>query len=126
MPDIRVLVVDDDTGVRTLVATTLTLEGMAVYTARDGAEAWTAIQSRASSFFSVIVLDLQMPEMDGRAFGRLLREAQLDVPILLLSAHGAAAAQQEVGAAYAMSKPFDPAALAEEVRRLAGPPGQRA
>jgi CheY-like chemotaxis protein len=118
MAELRVLVVDDDVGVRTLIQMLLTLEGIEVYTASNGAEAWAAIQSHSPSFFSLVVLDLQMPVMDGRVFGRIALEQEFRVPILLLSAYGAREAQQEIGAAYAMGKPFDPAILVEVVQRL--------
>ena len=120
MTDVRVLVVDDDPGVRSLVAKTLELEGLAPYSATNGAEAWAEVQARPPSFFSAIVLDLQMPVMDGAAFCRKLREAQIDVPVLLLAANGAAARRRELQADDAMAKPFDPFVLAEHVKHLTG------
>jgi CheY-like chemotaxis protein len=58
----RVLVVDDDKAIRTLVTTVLTRNGDSVETAQNGEEAIGAI---AGKKFGAIVLDLMMPKLDG-------------------------------------------------------------
>jgi len=112
---LQILVVDDDPGVRQLVAMTLASEGWMVRTAADGRMALDEVRQRA---FDAIVLDLQMPVMDGRAFYRALRGLSSDVPVLLLSAYEGRSAQRELGADDALDKPFDPFVLIERLRKL--------
>jgi CheY-like chemotaxis protein len=69
----RVLVVDDDADSRMLMAELLTFEGYRVATASNGREALNQLSAEAPS---VILLDLEMPVMDGRSF----RQRQLQMP----------------------------------------------
>jgi DNA-binding response OmpR family regulator len=110
-----VLVVDDDQPVARMVASTLTLEGFDVSVAHDGKEALSSINARAPD---AIVLDLQMPIMDGRECFRRLREQRINTPVVILSAYGAEAAQQELGAEGFVDKPFDPDQLVIVVRGI--------
>jgi two-component system, OmpR family, response regulator len=112
---VQILVVDDDPGVRQLVAMTLASEGWIVRTAADGTAALDEAQQR---HFDAVVLDLQMPVMDGRSFYAALRGLPSDVPVLLLSAYGSRTAQRELGANDALDKPFDPMILVERLRRM--------
>ncbi|MEX2373423.1 MAG: response regulator, partial [Dehalococcoidia bacterium] len=59
-----------------------------------------------------------MPNMDGRACYRALREQGIDAPVLVLSAYGAHAARRELGAEAALDKPFDPYELVRRLERL--------
>lgn len=61
-------------------------------------------------------LDLQMPVVDGRTFYRELRARGHRMPVVILSAFGAHAAQRELGAAAAVAKPFEPDDLVERDR----------
>jgi DNA-binding response OmpR family regulator len=112
---LQILVVDDDPGVRQLVAVTLASEGWVARTAANGNTALDEVRTRP---FDAIVLDLQMPVMDGRSFYRSLRDLPSDIPVLLLSAYGSRSAQRELGANDALDKPFDPSVLVERIRRL--------
>jgi len=94
---------------------TLASEGWTARTAADGHMALNEVRERA---FDAIVLDLQMPVMDGRSFYRSLRDLPSDIPVLLLSAYGSRSAQQELGANDALDKPFDPYVLVERLRKL--------
>jgi len=80
-----VLVADDEKNIRSTVATTLRLEGYRVETAADGAEALAAAE-RGS--FDLVMLDLQMPVMNGLDALRALRARGDSVPVIFLSAHG--------------------------------------
>jgi CheY-like chemotaxis protein len=111
-----ILVVDDDRGIRSLLGMALASEGSDVHMAEHGAAALEAV--RSSHQYDLIVLDLQMPIMDGPTFYRELRALPSDVPVLLLSAYGAQAARRELGAEAAMDKPFDPFILVERVVTL--------
>lgn len=116
---VRVLVVDDDSGVRSLLATLFAAEHATVEVARNGVEALSHV--RASERFDLIVLDLTMPVMDGPSFYRELRAIPCDTPVLIVSAYGARRAQSELGAQGSMGKPFDPTLLVDEARRLVAP-----
>ena len=118
-----VLVVDDDPKIVSLVKIYLERDGLRVRTATDGRAALAAL---AESPPSLIVLDLMLPEIDGLALMRMVRE-QSDVPILMLSARGSVADRVygiHEGADDYLGKPFSPAELVVRVkavlRRTAG------
>jgi DNA-binding response OmpR family regulator len=113
----RVLVVDDDESVRELVAMTLSSEQFDVHTAPHGRAALDEISARPHPF-DLIVLDIEMPVMDGRAFYRELRAQQFTTPVLVLSGYRSEAVRQELGAEAAIDKPFDPFLLAARVKDL--------
>src|SRR6202165_904041 len=112
-----VLVVDDDPKIVTLVRTYLEREGFAVVTAADGR---TALAAVAESQPRLIVLDLMLPELDGLALMRIVRERS-EVPIVILSARGSAADRVygiHEGADDYLVKPFSPAALVVRVQAV--------
>ncbi len=111
----QILVVDDDPVVRRLVAVTLSDEGHEVRTASNGAEALEIVDGGCPE---VIVLDLEMPEVDGRTCYRELRTRGCEAPVLVLSAYGAHRARKELGAEAALDKPFDPFELVRRLERL--------
>jgi two-component system chemotaxis response regulator CheY len=113
----RVLIVDDDPGVRQLVAMTLAAEHVDVHMAGDGKAALAEIAEIAHPV-DAIVLDLEMPVMDGWTFVRELRKQQFTTPVVLLSAYATESARKELGAAAAIPKPFDPFVLAEKVKQV--------
>src|SRR5436190_8648685 len=112
-----ILVVDDDPKIVTLVRTYLEREGFAVVTAGDGRAALRAV---GESKPGLIVLDIMLPELDGLALMRILRERS-EVPIVLLSARGSTADRVygiHEGAADYMVKPFSPAELGVRVKAV--------
>ena len=113
LPD--VLVVDDDPGIRLLVSAVLEDHGLLVRTSADGREALTACRQRRPA---LILLDLEMPRMDGRTFVRELRHLEHRPPVLVLSAYGAREAADEMGVEDWISKPFDEVRLIRKVREL--------
>jgi DNA-binding response OmpR family regulator len=122
-----VLVVDDDPKIVTLVRTYLEREGFPVITASDGKSALAAV---AASSPRLIVLDIMLPELDGLALMRILRERS-EIPIVLLSARGSTADRVygiHEGADDYLVKPFSPAELVVRVkavlRRTEGAPGR--
>jgi len=84
----RILVVDDDPEILSLLKWGLSYEGYAVETASNGAEALSKAREKEPD---LVVLDVMMPEMDGVEVARRLRQAG-DVPILMLTARGTVAA----------------------------------
>lgn len=112
-----VLVVDDDEATRSAERAVLVEDGFRVTEARDGAEAMRAIQADPPA---VVVLDIQMPGVDGPSFARELRMTLKRVPLVILTAvedpkHEADRCNAE---AY-LSKPFDAPELLKVVRRFA-------
>jgi two-component system, NtrC family, response regulator AtoC len=81
----RILVVDDDEGVRTFLAEALETEGHSVVQAADGNQAWEWLQARS---FSLLITDLKMPGLDGMALMKRLQAEQPEVEVILLTAHG--------------------------------------
>src|SRR5271165_843750 len=84
----RVLVVEDDPRMASLLAQTLSEEGHQVIGARDGREGFQIAQC---SPFDVIVLDVMLPGMDGYAVASRLRECRNQTPVLMLTARDAPA-----------------------------------
>ena len=112
-----VLVVDDDPKIVTLVRTYLEREDFTVVTAGDGP---TALAAVAASSPRLIVLDIMLPELDGLALMRILRERS-EVPIVLLSARGSTADRVygiHEGADDYVVKPFSPAELVVRVKAV--------
>jgi two-component system, chemotaxis family, chemotaxis protein CheY len=116
--DIRVLVVDDDEALLRMVRLTLSSAGCLVTTAGNGLEGLDRLDEGEA--FDVVVLDLQMPRMDGRTFYHEMRERGHQPEVVVLSAYGAQEARRELGASAAVPKPFDPDYLVETVRRVGG------
>lgn len=115
-----ILVVEDDAKIVTLVRTYLEREGFAVTSASDGR---SALASIASTRPALVVLDLMLPELDGRAVIRALRRDPevADVPVIILSARGSVAdriAGLEDGADDYLPKPFSPAELVLRVKTI--------
>jgi DNA-binding response OmpR family regulator len=112
-----ILVVDDDPKIVTLVRTYLEREGYSVVTAGDGKSALAAV---AASSPRLIVLDIMLPELDGLALMRILRERS-EIPIVLLSARGSTADRVygiHEGADDYLVKPFSPAELVVRVKAV--------
>jgi len=114
-PSRDVLVVDDDPAIVRLLRLTLRSSGFAVSEAHNGAEALEEFEHHHPA---AIVLDIEMPVMDGRAFYRRLRQRDPDVPVLILSAGNARAVQRELGAQGYIGKPFGPDDLVEAVTSI--------
>lgn len=119
----RVLLVDDDADIR--IITTMSLEqvgGWEVVVATSGAEALTRATEDKPD---VILLDVTMPGMDGRATLAHLKasESTRTIPVIFMTARvqrKEVERYMELGAAGVISKPFDPMLLPGEVLRLLG------
>ena len=82
-PEARLLVVEDEPNIRELLATSLQFAGFAVTTAADG---HSAIKAATIEEPDLIVLDVMLPDMDGFAVTRKLREAGRRAPIVFVTA----------------------------------------
>jgi DNA-binding response OmpR family regulator len=111
-----VLIVDDDPSIRALVALALDFDGYATRTAANGVEALGEVEREVPD---LVVLDMHLPIMDGRALARILRERR--PPITLLAISGAADGPdwaEDVGADAYLGKPFSVEQLLAAVKRL--------
>jgi CheY-like chemotaxis protein/ribonuclease BN (tRNA processing enzyme) len=114
----RILVADDDQAILQVLETVLSGDGYQVITAADGDG---AVELARTDSFDLIMLDVQMPKLDGLAAARLLRrEPKLaNVPIVMLTAR---TADKDIEAAFAegvtdyITKPFAVAQLRARVR----------
>ncbi len=111
----RVLIIDDDAALVRLLTLIFRQDGFDVCTAANGMEALAQVYVRTPD---VIILDLEMPVMDGRTFFRELRSRGIETPVLILSALDARAAHRELHANAYMEKPFDPDELVTSVGAL--------
>ena len=119
----RVLVVDDESAIRTMIADALDFEGYDVVTATNGAD---ALAKLAACEPDVIVLDLMMPVMDGRSFLMASRQQprHAGIPVLVVSAaHDLTAAVSDLGARACLAKPFDLDVLLAVIDRLVSSEG---
>ncbi len=113
-----VAIVDDDAAIRTALGRALRMENYDVELFEDGASALRAIQLRAPD---AIVLDLQLPDIDGLEVCRRIRRAGDATPILMLTARDAVNDRVEgldVGADDYLVKPFDLTELLARLRAL--------
>lgn len=120
IPAAPILVVDDDAKIVRLVRTYLEREGYRVVTAADGPAALDAIETHAPA---LVVLDLMLPELDGRAVIRAVRrdDEAAHTPILVLSARSSTIDRiggLEDGADDYLPKPFSPAELVLRVKSI--------
>lgn len=108
----RILVADDERGVRAFLSDALAAAGHDVAEAEDGDEAWQRLESEP---FDLLVTDLSMPRLDGMELLRRARRAHPDVAVIVLTAHGSIAGAVEavkLGAFDYLEKPVEsPAAL---------------
>jgi DNA-binding NarL/FixJ family response regulator len=119
-PPVRLLLVDDEPGLRTAVKAYLEDEGFAVTTANDGEEGWTAAQQLLPD---VVITDVMMPRCDGYGLLKRLRadERLGGTPVIFLTAKGMTAdriAGFQAGADDYIPKPFDPDELVARVHNV--------
>jgi len=120
LPERPILVVDDDAKIVRLVRTYLERDGFSVVTAADGPAALEAIERHRPA---LVVLDLMLPELDGRAVIRAVRrdDEAAATPILIISARGSTLDRitgLEDGADDYLPKPFSPAELVLRVKSI--------
>lgn len=116
MPQL-ILVVDDEARVTRLARDYLEKNGFRVLTAADGQSALAAARREKPD---LVILDLMLPQIDGREVCRILRR-ESDVPIIMLTALSEEIDQVtglEIGADDYITKPFSPRALVARVRAL--------
>lgn len=115
---IHILVAEDDKHARKLLETVLKREGYEVLTAQDGEEVLTTLERH---HVDLILLDIMMPKMDGYEVARQLREANFNLPILMVSAKQLPEDKKKgfiVGTDDYMTKPIDVEEMLLRVRAL--------
>lgn len=116
-PGQDVLVIDDEPAILMLVRTALEDEGFHVVTVANGAEALRELDRVPPA---VVLLDMQMPVVDGPAFVRAMRQRGMSVPVIIMTAGSSAArSAQELDAAGYLSKPFEISQLVDITSRYA-------
>jgi two-component system, cell cycle response regulator DivK len=118
----KVLVVDDNPGLRQLWSVWLSLWNFLVVEAIDGMD---AIDTARRERPALVLMDLAMPRLDGFAATRELKQhaATATIPVVALTAHTSTEDRRracEAGCAGFLGKPCDPDLLLNEVRRLLG------
>ena len=127
MAEGRILVVDDDEGIRACVGQLLREEGYEVLSAANGAEALELLEAadgNGEDGPDLILLDMHMPTLDGRGFAREYRlRPGPHAPILVMTAAPDAAQRAaEIAAHAVLPKPFDIDHALETVRQCLSAP----
>ena len=119
----RVLVADDDPAILRLVTAVLEKEGFAVVGARDGREAYKALQDNAN--FTAAVFDVVMPNISGPELVRFMRTEKRfnKIPVMMMTAEQAPKLSSDsfaAGAVVFLPKPFTTNQLQTMLRMLVG------
>ena len=115
-----ILVVDDFDDTRLLLRTWLERRGFRVIEAEDGLE---AVHRATNDFPDLIIMDMEMPRLDGLSATRRIRQVNTlgHIPIVAVSAYGADQFRElalEAGCDEYVSTPFEPLALEAIIRSL--------
>lgn len=118
----RVLVVDDNPDSAECLTLYLSIVGHEVRAAFSGAEALAVAREFRPE---AVLLDIGMPDMDGREVGRLLRNEHPSLLIIAVTGYAGAEESRQsrlAGFDHHLVKPIDPGAIGELLTRLASPP----
>jgi two-component system alkaline phosphatase synthesis response regulator PhoP len=114
----RILIVEDESAIASLLRDDLALEGYEVAVAGDGE---TALRATTSSAFDLVLLDVMLPGRDGFEVCREMRRAGLAMPIIMLTAKTQESDKVmglEIGADDYVTKPFSPRELRARVKAV--------
>lgn len=103
----KVLIADDEKNLRWVLNKSLMREGYKILEAEDGEEVFKILQKEEPD---LILLDYKMPKMDGMMVLKKLKENDLKIPVIMITAHGSiesAVEAMRLGAIDYISKPFD-------------------
>lgn len=112
-----VLVIDDQPGIRRLLAEVLQEEGYAVLEAANG---YDGLQKARDGHPGLILMDMKMPGMDGIETLRELKRLGIGEKVIMMTAYGEldlVNEAKEIGAADYITKPFDIVALCDMIGR---------
>lgn len=113
----RILLVDDEEAIQTLLAYPLRKEGYEVVVARDGRE---ALDTFAAQRFDLVVLDVMMPKISGFDVAAVIKNdpVTMETPIVILSIVDDPVRGDNIGVDTYLAKPIQIDALLAEIRRL--------
>ncbi len=121
MPDKnRILVVDDEEALRTVLSTELSSEGYEVSTAADGNE---AIELVKDNNYDLVLLDIKMPSVDGFEVLKYIKGGKPDIKVIMLTGFADlknAIESKRLGAEDFVSKPYDLVDLLTTIERVLG------
>jgi len=121
---LEVLVVDDNRIMRDMVARSVGMSGLPIAQIRQAGDGQQALDAVRASWTDLVLLDLNMPVMDGETFLRALRAdtALRDTLVVVVSTESSGARIERLRGMQAgfVHKPFTPEALCAEVHRLLG------
>jgi len=109
----KILIVDDQFGIRTLLNEVLTKEGYTVFKASNGLQALHIVEN---NMLDLVLLDMKLPGMDGVEVFKRMKQIQEDIRIIFMTAYSETEIIQkssQLGALTYFSKPFD----INEIRR---------
>lgn len=107
----KILIADDESAIRTLIAKYAAFEG---YTTEEAENGMQAVEKCKNNNYDLLILDIMMPELDGFSAGREIKKINPALPIILLSARGEEYDRIngfEIGADDYVVKPFSPKEL---------------
>jgi chemosensory pili system protein ChpA (sensor histidine kinase/response regulator) len=115
-----VMIVDDSLTVRKITSRTLTREGFAVITAKDGVDALQLLADRTPD---VILLDIEMPRMDGFEFTKMIKAdpKNAHIPIIMITSRTAEKHRnraKELGVDLYLGKPYQEEELLKNLREM--------
>ncbi|MCS6899051.1 MAG: sigma-54 dependent transcriptional regulator [Polyangiaceae bacterium] len=113
----QVLVADDEANLRRVLSAILTRDGYEVHAVEDGKEALEFLQNH---HLDLVITDLRMPNLDGMALLREVQAMDLQLPVIVLTAHGTvdnAVEALKLGAIDYLTKPFDQTEIRNVVRK---------
>lgn len=114
----KILIVDDEPSIITLLSFNIEKAGFQVDTAQDGVE---AINKAETNRYELIILDIMLPKMDGIEVCTYLRQNNVDTPILMLTAKGEENDKivgLESGADDYLTKPFSPKEVIARIKAI--------
>jgi DNA-binding response OmpR family regulator len=114
----KVLIAEDDRDFGNILAQYVTISGFNVSLGRDGKEAWEMFISDKPD---ICVLDVMMPEMDGFTLAEKIKEMDLNVPLIFLTARSLKediVRGLKIGADDYITKPFDPEVLILRINNI--------
>ena len=114
----RVLVVDDEEALRTVLSSELASEGYQVETASDGDEAITSVQKNS---FDLVLLDIKMPKVDGFEVLKFIKKGFPKMKVIMLTGFADlknAIESKKLGAEDFVSKPYDLVDLLTTIERV--------
>jgi len=118
----KILVIDDEQGIRNLLDTLLSRKGYDVVLADSGRKGLELFRRERPD---VVVLDLKMPEMDGLTVLRQIHNVEPGKPVIILTGAGTAEAEQQVralGVTEYVEKEFSLHLLGDSLKRLLNHP----